>query len=140
MPELEEAQERIDRLRPIYEINKPKPPKPRAKRDTVYFVKCTEFVKIGITSGSVKTRIDDFRVGNPHELTLLATIQTDSPKLDSELHRRFSRYRHRGEWFLWSPAIEKYIRENAIVHATHELYPSKSYHRDTAAQPLAAAA
>ena len=63
MPELEEAQDRIDRLRPIYEIKKPKPPKPRAKRDTVYFVKCTEFVKIGITSGSVKTRIDDFRVG-----------------------------------------------------------------------------
>ena len=57
---LDVAYSETERLKTIYGIppkKKPKPKPPRIKPSTVYFVKCGNFVKIGLTSGSVDNRV-----------------------------------------------------------------------------------
>jgi hypothetical protein len=83
----------------------------------VYFIQCGEFVKIGVTQSRAKARMTDFRTGSPFEYSILAEV-AGSTYLERELHRMFSDYRHRGEWFRLEGEMAVFI--NAIRKATPE--------------------
>lgn len=67
----------------------------------IYFIKCHDAVKIGHTE-SLETRIPDLQVGNPYPLATIALLD-GGYQLEAQLHRIFSAYRVRGEWFLRAP-------------------------------------
>lgn len=77
----------------------------------VYFISCgnknSKSVKIGIAKDPAK-RILDLQIGNPAALKLDSTIECRSRKhahnLEHWLHKCFSKYHIRGEWFK-----EKYL-------------------------------
>ena len=66
---------------------------------SIYFVlhEGTGHVKIGY-SDSVKKRISQLQTGNPEKLRLLRVID-GGPKTEQWLHKRFSGFNVRGEWF-----------------------------------------
>jgi hypothetical protein len=96
--------DKVEKLK-LYINNTPKPP----RLNTIYFVKCNEFVKIGITNNSAEGRLTILQVANPYKLTLLLTIQTTDQTLEKQLHQRFDQYHVRGEWFFLSREIQEYI-------------------------------
>lgn len=71
--------------------------KKRRRPDWVYFIRCGERgpIKIGRAS-DVRRRLDGLQAANHQELRLLAATRNLSEK---DLHRRFRRFRIRGEWF-----------------------------------------
>lgn len=80
------------------------------KRDhVVYFVQYgkTRQVKIG-TTRHVTRRVCGLRSGSPTGLHLLATVPGDEIT-EAEMHRRFRKYRLRGEWFRMEGALAKFI-------------------------------
>jgi hypothetical protein len=74
----------------------------------VYFLyDPTGFIKIG--HGRVRQRASELQIGNPRPLIIVAIIPYGTREVEGELHDRFSRYRHRGEWFSDHPKIWEYI-------------------------------
>ena len=59
-------------------------------------------IKIG-KAKDVEKRLSILQIGNPRKLTLLAAIKCkscgDAIRLEKELHKKFSNYQLRGEWF-----------------------------------------
>lgn len=71
----------------------------RAKSGFVYVVQCQEYVKIGLAD-NVKLRVSGLQTGSPYKLKLLASWPCDdAPNTEKELHKLFSRFHMRGEWF-----------------------------------------
>lgn len=70
----------------------------------VYFVQegKSGSIKIGFAK-NVKTRIKSLQTGNSRDLRLLCAIEGD-PSLEKSLHKKFSQFLERGEWF--KPAVE----------------------------------
>ena len=67
----------------------------------VYFITVennTNVVKIGYTTNLVD-RFNALQTGNHCELTVYKTIKNVPRRLEKKLHRFFSKYRIRGEWF-----------------------------------------
>ena len=80
------------------------------KSHYVYFLKDEQNnVKIGITS-NLKNRIGSIQTGNSQEVNLLHYIgpytQKQATDLEKELHKMFSEYHLRGEWFVGEPIID----------------------------------
>lgn len=66
----------------------------------IYIVKGEKFYKIGLTRGSVESRLKSLQTGSPASLKLVHVIETKDPeKLERELHRVFAHKRVQGEWF-----------------------------------------
>jgi hypothetical protein len=69
----------------------------------VYFIENVETgrIKVGFTTGSVNLRLSTLQTGSDCQLRLLGAVESDHEKGTEELqlHRRFSRWHHRGEWF-----------------------------------------
>ena len=65
-----------------------------------------EYVKIGKSCSHPKRRMDTLQTGNPRQLSLLAYSATLS---ESDVHKRLSRWRVRGEWFSPSTEVLGYI-------------------------------
>jgi len=94
----------VESLRIVLEPMQP-PPGPQS----VYFIADEHGnVKIGYAS-SVGWRLANLQTANASELTLLVEIPDGGPKLERELHKRFSEHRVRGEWFRLAPEILDYI-------------------------------
>lgn len=55
-------------------------------------------VKIGVTSGSVETRLAALQIGNAHTLTIAGVCRGGYP-FEAELHDMFKFCRVQGEWF-----------------------------------------
>jgi len=56
-------------------------------------------VKIGV-SKDVDRRLSDLQVAHPHDLTLLACVESSNANsLENRLHDRYSKYNINGEWF-----------------------------------------
>ena len=75
----------------------------------IYFIhQQNEYVKIGYTNQSVKTRMQALQVGNPILLSIYTVIEGD---LDAEaaLHKRFKRHHIRGEWYVFHDDIKRYV-------------------------------
>jgi len=75
----------------------------------VYFIQAGQNgpIKIGYTK-NYKARIQFGQTFNHNKLRFLKIIQADI-SLESELHRKFSKYRIRGEWFEPSKEILDYV-------------------------------
>lgn len=66
----------------------------------IYIIKCKEFYKIGVTTGSIEGRVSTLQVGNPFKLELVFAIKTEKADyLEKVIHNHFSPKRLRGEWF-----------------------------------------
>jgi hypothetical protein len=79
----------------------------------VYFIadERKHWVKIG-RAKNPKARLRDLQTSCPLKLFLLAKVFNDSaPKAESELHERFDKYRHRGEWFWLEGKLLDYVKE-----------------------------
>jgi len=75
------------------------------------------YVKIGITSSifSLSHRFRTIQGCNPMPLKLLGFIQDDNAaKLERRLHEQFKIHNRIGEWFVISPDITRYIKENCM--------------------------
>lgn len=76
--------------------------------ETVYFVRCEGFVKIGYTKGTVESRMEAFFTSTPFELEILAEVPGGFA-LENALHRVFSLQKHRGEWFRYEGSLSVFI-------------------------------
>lgn len=57
--------------------------------------------KIGVTRGSLESRLKKLQTGNGNRLSIAQSFYTDKPfKLEKMLHNRFGINREEGEWFL----------------------------------------
>ena len=78
----------------------------RIKRDNtpgrsahLYLIGVHDYVKVGIAN-SVRLRLTELQVGCPYELSVLASFPTNNAQRDERrLHRRWTAYATRGEWF-----------------------------------------
>ena len=79
---------------------------------TIYFIQQGDNgpVKIGYTEGRVTKRLSMLQVGNPDKLHVLRIID-GTPKDEARVHVRFEDDWINGEWFEFSPALNKFIRE-----------------------------
>lgn len=70
-------------------------------------------VKIGMTAGTIKARIDSMSTGHWLDLICLASIEDTTGALEYELHQRFAAHRIRPdrEWFVLCPEIQALIDE-----------------------------
>jgi hypothetical protein len=77
---------------------------------TVYFVEAigAGAVKIGYTATPVRQRVHGMQANCPHSLRVLGTMVGDE-HFEHELHRRFGRFRLRGEWFELTPEIRSFV-------------------------------
>lgn len=88
----------------------------RRVAQTVYFIRCQEYMKIGI-SKDVNARLNQIRKGGGSLFPRLLDVQTaeliatEPGGLDreKELHKKFKHLRHTGEWFTETPELTKYI-------------------------------
>ena len=76
-------------------------------RTKVYFIENTETgrIKVGFTNSSVNARVAALQTGSDCQLRLLGSVVADQEAGTTELqlHRLFSQWHHRGEWF--TPAV-----------------------------------
>ena len=77
----------------------------------IYFIQSEKggAIKIGL-SKNPEERLNELQTSTPYKLKLLAKIKGDISK-ERELHRRFARYRIRGEWFEASNELLSYIEQ-----------------------------
>jgi len=86
------------------------------KAQTVYFIRCQQYVKIGISMNPAARLQQIRRGGGSHFPRLLDVetaelIATEPGGLDREreLHKKFHKLRHTGEWFTETPRLTRYI-------------------------------
>jgi len=69
----------------------------------VYIMRTTNFSKIGITSGSIKNRINQVQTGTPTKIYrveyFIVRNRTTALMIEAELHEKLKRRRTYGEWF-----------------------------------------
>lgn len=72
-------------------------------RVKVYFIENVETgrIKVGFTTGSVNARVEALQTGSDCQLRLLGSVVADQivGTTELQLHRLFSQWHHRGEWF-----------------------------------------
>lgn len=73
----------------------------------VYIALAGQHVKIG-RAIDVDERIRNMQSGQMEQIKLLATVPAH-PSLEPKLHELFRREHERGEWFRWSPRIERFV-------------------------------
>lgn len=100
--------EALDRLNRLIEIlaTEDEPFIPR-RQNYVYFIKCLDFVKIGIAFDP-KDRLSQLQSGSPLPLTMVSYIKAGAA-LERVLHKRFSQYRHNREWFKLDGRLKEFI-------------------------------
>ncbi len=76
----------------------------------IYFLQCKNYIKIGRTNNILK-RMVEIQCFNPFPLKLLLVFEGGS-KQEASLHTRFGKDRIKGEWFLLSPHLKRYIIKN----------------------------
>lgn len=62
-----------------------------------------ELYKIGVTRGSIESRLKKLQTGNGNKLICVDSFKSNKPyKLEKMLHGHFAYDREEGEWFLLS--------------------------------------
>lgn len=74
----------------------------------VYFIRCREFVKIGIAA-DVHKRLAALRSGCPYELELLGTVEGGRHR-ERRLHTVLHSEWHHGEWFRFDSKLRRVLR------------------------------
>jgi hypothetical protein len=83
-----------------------------ASKNDVYFVQAasSRLIKIG-RAEDVSRRVIALQVSSPEELVLLGWVE-ESKFTEADLHKRFEKYRRRGEWFSPAKDILNFIQEH----------------------------
>jgi len=84
----------------------------------IYFLKANDKVKIGYADDPSK-RILGIQTSSPFEIEVLLIIDGNYDK-ESELHKRFQKYRTHGEWFDLEGPIQAFIKENLELDRKYE--------------------
>lgn len=95
-----------------------------------YFIGNGEFIKIGV-SVDPWNRLASLQTAHYDDLTLLA-VMPGGTDLESGLHRAFSEYSKRGEWFAKNPQLLAFIE---VIKAT---FPGEQQRQTATAAPVAA--
>lgn len=78
----------------------------------VYIIKCGDKCKIG-KARDPQQRLATLQTGSPERMEILGCIQCKSDKhafqLEKLAHEAFRVNRRRGEWFTYSPIIQKFV-------------------------------
>ncbi len=77
-------------------------------RPRVYFIRQGKYVKIGVTKGSVKERLEALQVGTSGQLKILGWVYGDHA-LEKDLHHEFVEYRKLREWFQYTGKLKARI-------------------------------
>lgn len=88
----------------------------KRRAQTVYFIRCQQYVKIGISMNPA-TRLQQIRRGGGShfprlldvETAELVTTEPGGFEREKELHAKFAHLRHTGEWFTEAPELTEYI-------------------------------
>ena len=77
----------------------------------VYFARAgkTGPVKIGYAKDDPEKRVKYLQTGCPEQLEILYVINKCVRTFEGFLHKEFAKYKIRGEWFTYSPEIDKFI-------------------------------
>jgi hypothetical protein len=76
--------------------------------DDLYFMRVDEgMVKIG-RAINVDKRLSQIQCGCPHEITEVRSLPGRGHE-EKEWHEMFAEHRVRGEWYKWTPALERAI-------------------------------
>jgi hypothetical protein len=100
---------------------------PTSRGPKIYFATDGQFIKIGRTTSSEISRMKSLSTGNARPLTILAVCPGMS---ESVIHKRFNKYRVRGEWFTMHPELTGFI-EGLQAY----LYAAASLSRPAALSP-----
>lgn len=84
----------------------------------IYFLQCAPDgpIKIGHTDGSIVGRVKHLQGTSPHVLVMLGAHEGNRG-VETALHRRFSHYRVRSEWFHPVQPIFDHVAENGGLEA-----------------------
>lgn len=63
----------------------------------LYLIQCGEYIKIG-RADNVKLRLSQLKAANPYPVKLLKVVK-GAGHLEHELHEKYKKYHHTGEWF-----------------------------------------
>jgi hypothetical protein len=102
----------LDRISRIFRISKrgrkETPSNRLFKNKYLYFIRCGDAVKIGVSSDP-ETRMQALSTGAPGKLYLLAKFP-NSGNLENQCHKKLSHLRISGEWFRYTYEIDQLIR------------------------------
>lgn len=90
-----------------------------------YLIRANQHIKIGY-SRNVEKRIESMQTGNQYKLELIAKLVFETEFMarqqEKDMHRRYERFRFRGEWFYAEPVLD-WLRQygDAPEDTTHEL-------------------
>jgi DNA-binding XRE family transcriptional regulator len=73
----------------------------------IYFVKHTDYVKIGYT-GDIRSRLSDLQTSCPVRLKVLALIKGDLND-ESTYRERFKHLLSNGEWFCYTQELQEFV-------------------------------
>lgn len=101
-------------------------------KQVIYFIaaKGTPYVKIGRTRKPVEHRLAMLAVGCPLPLEIIRTVVVpvgNEADVEKKLHRKFKKYRKRGEWFVLNRIdIEKTVAEieGGKIRGFYKTFPS----------------
>lgn len=79
---------------------------------SVYFIKCMDAVKIGI-SKHVKSRAADIQVGQSCKVEILHTVE-GGRALEKHFHKLFSKSHIRGEWFKYDGDVRVWLESRSV--------------------------
>ena len=72
----------------------------------IYAIACGQYVKVGMTYGSVKERMKSLQAANPIQMRIMFEAAVDEQQLGATtgqveyaIHQKISPFRVRGEWF-----------------------------------------
>lgn len=91
----------------------------------IYFIQSENSgdIKIGYIEKdnlrAVHQRLDQFQIGNPSRLTVLAVMSGKIGK-EKQIHQRFASARIQGEWFRSTPELLEFIQSQAIAETDAE--------------------
>lgn len=83
----------------------------------IYFIKYEDYIKIGY-SKDPSNRIQNIQTGLPGPIEVLC-ITKGNFKKENLLHRKFSRFKSRGEWFRSCDELNSYINTLDDEKVTH---------------------
>ena len=80
------------------------------RKPYVYAISDGVHIKIGVAQ-CPHNRLKQLATGNPNKLTILGTFD-GGYELESELHKRFTKVRDNGEWFIPTESLLEYLNTN----------------------------
>lgn len=80
----------------------------------VYILKCEDKYKIGVTSGSIATRIKQLQTGNPSKIVLeeAYSLYNLSYYYEKYFHKMYNHCRLTGEWFMLTDIELSFLKLN----------------------------